>query len=450
MSNLFSKISPSIENFYNNVSQNEKREVFVLIKNKSKSVSFNEFEGTKDDFFEYKLKDNSNLIEELKSETFYGTHSFTPDFQKVGEGILPVFQTKISKKELNRLASLDNVLAIIPNLKIKEIKPTATYWEDPDQAELADGVTWGIKELRIDELWEKGINGDGVKVAVLDTGVDGEHEALKGKISDYALIDNAGRIKKFQNNETYDSGRHGTHVCGTIAGDKCKTHQLNIGVAPGAQLLVGAVLAGKGNLTSLFNGIEWAMLNGARIINMSLGISTYEPKLSEYCEELVEEHNIIPIAAIGNESHGNSSSPGNNSFALGVGAVEKGFRGRLGVAHYSSGASLKLNGDEPFIVKPDIVAPGSGVYSCIPSESRYERSYNYVKFDGTSMACPHVSGICALLLQKFPDAKAFEIIEVLKSTAEYKVHRSVPPDNRWGFGMVRPYKAIEKLEQIYH
>ena len=103
---------------------------------------------------------------------------------------------------------------------------------------------------------------------------------------------------------------------------------------------------------------------------------------------------ILPVVAIGNDNHGNSSSPGNTAHAFSVGAVEKVRGGKLEVAFFSSGASLVFPGDEDcqVITKPDVVAPGVQVFSCIPPEKRPDGVYEYSYMNGTSMATLHVAG----------------------------------------------------------
>ena len=153
------------------------------------------------------------------------------------------------------------------------------------------------------------------------------------------------------------------------------------------------------------------------------------------------------IGAIGNENHGNSSSPGNVYNAFSVGALEKRVRGKLDVAFFSSGASLVFpkDPDKNLVTKPDVVAPGVQVHSCIPPEKRSDGTYLYTYMDGTSMATPHVAGVAALLMAAHPDASVKEIISVLKETAKHPGGGENRPDNRWGYGMIRPMEAHKAL-----
>ena len=194
-------------------------------------------------------------------------------------------------------------------------------------------------------------------------------------------------------------------------------------------------------------GISWAVENGADIINMSLGFRYYEPLFTEVFDILINQYGILPVVAIGNENHGNTSSPGNAYSAFSVGAAEKLPRGKTGVTFFSSGASLVFPGEEPhgLVTKPDVVAPGAQVYSCIPPEKRPDGTYFYTYMAGTSMATPHVAGVAALLMAAKPEAQVSDIISALKETSKHPNGVENRPDNRWGYGMIQPVKALQAL-----
>jgi serine protease AprX len=205
-------------------------------------------------------------------------------------------------------------------------------------------------------------------------------------------------------------------------------------------------LLGDATLIGILRAIDWAIEKEADILSMSLGFTYYEPLFTEIFQTLLDTYGILPIVAIGNESHGNTSSPGSAYNALAVGAAERAARGRHEVASFSSGASLEFPGETNAIVtKPDVVAPGVDVYSCIPPQKEDGIDYHYTFMEGSSMATPHVAGAAALLMAAKPDAPATEIMEALKQTAKHPAKSNKRPDNRWGYGLIRPAEALKVL-----
>ncbi len=236
----------------------------------------------------------------------------------IGKNTLPISKIDVTQKTLPLLAQQPNVVAVLPNLRVKLIQPKGLAYEAPGKKEAKDGLTWGLKHLDIPKIWEK-TRGENINVAVLDTGVHGKHPALDGRVKAFLIVDPLGN--RISTNLSFDADQHGTHVCGTIAGGKT-ADGISIGVAPEANLFVGGVLVGNATLVTLLEGISWAVEKGADIVSMSLGFPYYEPLFSELFRSLIE-YGVLPVAAIGNENYGNSSSPGNAHNALSVGAVEK-------------------------------------------------------------------------------------------------------------------------------
>lgn len=362
----------------------------------------------------------------------------------IASNTLPVAKVEVTRETLTALASQDDVVAILPNQKIKLIEPKKIDYSELYTNEKTAGYTWGLEQLEIPQMWNT-TKGKDINVAVLDTGVYGEHPALANRVKEFVIIDPLGR--RISTNRSFDAGQHGTHVCGTVAGGKTETG-VSIGVAPEANLLVAGVLIGDVTLATLFSGMAWAIEQGADIISMSLGFPYYETKFANFLERLVNEYGILPVVAIGNENHGNTSSPGNLYNAFSVGAVEQspGSPNDLNVAFFSSGASLTFPGTSNTLIhKPDIVAPGAQIYSCIPPKQRRNGIALYTYMDGTSMATPHVAGVTALLMAARPTAPVEDIIKVLKETAVHPQGKEYCPDNRWGHGLIQPVAALQAL-----
>ena len=231
-------------------------------------------------------------------------------------------------------------------------------------------IDWGVLEIRADEVWSD-FDGSGVKVAVVDTGIDVDHPDL----------DVAGGANFDRRAKSYDDNNgHGTHVAGTIA---AKENGIGVvGVAPKAELYAVKVLDRKGSgLTSqVIAGIDWAVANGMDVVNLSLG-SNYPNSDLEDALELAMQAGVIIVAAAGNDGSA-VDFPGAYASTIGVGAINP----DQTLAYFSSrGAEV------------DVVAPGVAVYSTY-------RGGGYRELQGTSMATPHVAGLAALFRAKYPGA----------------------------------------------
>jgi subtilisin family serine protease len=258
-------------------------------------------------------------------------------------------------------------------------------------AKLEEKLTWGIEQLNIPQLWDEKLTGDGILVAHLDTGVDGKHPALAGAVAHFAEFDRLGRAVK-PAPRPRDSGDHGTHTAGTIAGRPVNGR--HIGVAPKAKLASAMVIEGGDAVARVLGGMDWAVGLGARVLSLSLGFRGWWPDFLALTR-ILRQKGMLPVFAVGNEEAGSSRSPGNYPEALSVGACDRNGR----VPAFSSSQRFKRRTDP---VVPDLVAPGDDVISARPGGG-------YQTMDGTSMATPHVAGLAALLLQAHPKATAGEV-----------------------------------------
>ncbi|MEU6251004.1 S8 family serine peptidase [Glycomyces sp. NPDC047010] len=257
-------------------------------------------------------------------------------------------------------------------------------------------------QIAADEVWETGVDGSGVTVAVLDTGIDDTHPDLAGQIAATA---------NFTDEEDHrDHYGHGTHVASIVAG----TGGTYSGVAPGADLLVGKVLddEGGGRVSWLIDGMEWAAGQDADIVNMSLGLPPghYEaPLLTAAIEALSGSTDALFVVAAGNAGcDACIGSPGDAPSALTVGAVDH----DDALADFSSSGPVYGG----FGLKPDITAPGVGILAA-RADGTGEGDGAYTAYSGTSMASPMVAGAAALLLAAHPDLTGQEVKAALMAGA---------------------------------
>ncbi|MEU6143871.1 S8 family serine peptidase [Streptomyces sp. NPDC047081] len=290
-----------------------------------------------------------------------------------------------------------------------------------------------VPQIGAPEVWQAGYDGTGVKVAVLDTGVDLNHPDLAGKIAD---------SQSFVPDQTVQDGHgHGTHVADTIVGSGAASDGKYKGVAPGAQLLVGKVLdnTGQGQESWIISGMEWAANSGAKIVSMSLGGTATGPSdaLSETVDELSADTGTLFVIAAGNSGPFNETigTPGIADSALTVGAVDKSDN----LASFSSrGPRL---GD--YGVKPEITAPGVNITAARAAGTTMGTPVDdhYTTASGTSMATPHVAGAAALVAEAHPDWTGAQIKADLASTA--KTMTAATPFQQ-GDGRVDAVRAVEQ------
>ncbi|MCZ4511475.1 S8 family peptidase [Streptomyces sp. ActVer] len=292
-----------------------------------------------------------------------------------------------------------------------------------------------VKQIGADKAWAAGFDGKGVKIAVLDTGVDSTHPDLKGQVVAEKNFSAAP--------DATDKYGHGTHVASIAAGTGAKSAGKYKGVAPGAQLLNGKVLDdnGFGDDSGILAGMDWAAEQGADIVNLSLGggdTPEVDP-LEAQVNKLSEEKGILFAIAAGNSGQFGEQtvgSPGSAAAALTVGAVDDSDK----LADFSS-TGPGLDG----AIKPDVTAPGvdttaASAKGSIIAQEVGENPAGYVTISGTSMATPHVAGAAAILKQQHPDWKYTELKAALTGSA--KGGKYTPFQQ--GSGRIQVDKAIKQ------
>lgn len=244
-----------------------------------------------------------------------------------------------------------------------------------EQVEEVNKVPKGVEMIQAPQIWER-TKGNGVTVAILDTGCDLNHPDLKEQIAGGRNFtdDDHGNPDVYM-----DYNGHGTHVAGTIAASQ--NNYGVIGVAPEAKLLILKVLDknGSGRYEWIINGIHYAIEQKVDIISMSLGGPVDVPELHEAIQKAVS-NNIVVVCAAGNEGDGDDRTdefayPGCYNEVIGVGAIDL------------EGNSSRFSNSNNEV---DLVAPGEKILSTYLNGT-------YASLSGTSMATPHVSGAMALI-----------------------------------------------------
>lgn len=259
-------------------------------------------------------------------------------------------------------------------------------------------------ELNVEDLWHlraigyqpgKGLTGEGqgIGIAVLDTGVDSSHPALRGKVASAYEFD-AQAWKAIQKPNSLDTEGHGTHVAGLIAGQR-------IGVAHAAKLFSGIITPkGRGDLSTFILALEWvATQPEIQIVNISAGFRGYLPQMDDVIADLLAI-GVLPVCATGNDGRNRTCSPGNYRDVISVGAANQ----QNLVASFSSGGTLMIENHQYTV--PNLVAPGASIYSAVVTGG-------YEAWDGTSMATPIVSGVAALILEKYSNMTVTDLREEL-------------------------------------
>lgn len=290
-------------------------------------------------------------------------------------------------------------------------------------------VTWGVEMIGAPEAWLLGATGKGVRVLVLDSGIDKNHPALKNKIikaKDFTKFDLSEVIPYPE----FDITGHGTHVAGTILGDGNNLK----GVAPGADLFVGKVcIYACRNLDVIVDGLEWGIENKIDVVNMSFSSAVFAPKLGKHIFERLEFLNVVAVAAAGNDREKENhiiDFPANQPTALAVAAVDQ--NGQTGVF---SNLGPELS----------IAAPGVGVLSADITRNLDKNPSLLTAKSGTSMAAPHVVGVVALVKEAAPHLTAKQIRELVVSTAS----KLDEPQTFVGAGLLDAYAAVEKAKSPY-
>ncbi len=377
---------------------------------------------------------------------------------------------KTTKEIIQQLSERDDILIIGRNVDRNALLSSQQSAVSSQHAGKAEPeITSNVMQVNAPEVWEQGYTGEGVLVAILDTGVNYEHPDLADHLWDGgAQYPNHGYNSYDGNNNTMDNRGHGTHCAGIICGDGTLGKQT--GIAPNATLMCIKTLNDEGNTNAnaICSGMEFAVEHGAQILSMSLGIANSSisdrTMLRQTCVNVLEAGVIASVAA-GNEGGSLNTNPipnnvrvpgscpapwihpdqqinaGETSCVVSVGAVN----GNDAVSTVSSRGPVTWQetsfGDYPYdpgigLIRPDICAPGIDIVSL----SHYGEGYT--KMTGTSQAAPCVAGVICLMLSKKPEMTPEEMSMVLENSA-FKISEN--KNNDTGSGRVDALAAINTI-----
>ncbi len=324
---------------------------------------------------------------------------------------------KLTPRQMNDIAEIDEVGLI----RLEALEPVTCMNES-------------VKVIEVPEAEEDfQATGSGIKVAVLDSGIDKTHPALFARV-----VDEVSTV-----GEPVDvAGNHGTHVAGTIASND----PVYRGIAPDAELINIKVLTatGSGTPAGVIRGLEEAVLRGARVANLSLGWS--EIAHGWICDDAdcilcraadnAVRLGVTLVVAAGNEGSSGGVAPfairhpGAARRVITVGAVDK---AKALTTFSSTGPSSgRLSTGSPVrLTKPDLSAPGAQITSTVTGGQ-------FAAMSGTSMAAPHVAGLVALAFQRNPNLQPLMVKKLMEGSSE---HLAYGPD-QVGYGLANAYGTL--------
>ena len=318
----------------------------------------------------------------------------------------------MAKRTLERKASAVRLDCSVPIHKVsRQVK---------DEAELRvmaedepERINWAGSILGIPDVWVL-TQGEGAKVAILDTGIDTDHPDLADAIAD---------TKDFTGDGIEDANGHGTHCAGIVGA------RLNgvgfVGVAPKSELLIGKVLGnnGSGAYSWITEGIYWAVDSGANIISMSLGGPESDPRMYEAIQYALY-YGVHVLCAAGNEGSLYTNSigyPGRYGGVITVASHD----------HNGNPSGFSSRGGEV-----DVMAPGSDIWSTY-------KNGGYAELSGTSMATPFVAGLAALIVAKHNQSTSNNTpIDNNEDMKNHLLRMATHPgyhENQSGYGPLQPF-----------
>lgn len=368
------------------------------------------------------------------------------------------YQAKYIPTICAREVTLEQVKIIrrLPNIAMIEQQP---YLVPALDISAASVKARNSEKYSPETAWELGYTGRGIVIAVLDTGVDDRHESLETKY--VAGYDCSLRVPREMNPDDEDG--HGTHVAGIAMGTGGEEGKYR-GIAPNADLVDVKVLSdwGVSPGDQIVSGIEWCIEtkneHNIKILSISVGeVFRGDDNGQGTQGQLVNtavDSGLVVIVAAGNDGERGFSSLAAADKAITVGSIDDlntVNRNDDEVSSFSNRGPRADDGDEDVLdeYKPDVVAPGEDIWSALYSSTQFGIVTGYQQLTGTSMACPHVAGVVALILEANPNLSSEQIKQILHDTSEARgnpYHSLNDPkySKDYGYGLVDAFEAVRK------
>ncbi len=321
----------------------------------------------------------------------------------------------LNEEQMESVKSLTSVRYVEPDLELfmlVELEPpepllARAYQEAP----ATETIDWGMRRIAAPEAWEIATGRD-VRVGVIDTGIATNHPDLQGAV--------VGGFNAINGGSYEDDNNHGTYVASVLAARRNGTGI--VGVAPEALLYSIKAMGsdGRGYISDVIEGCQWALGQGVPVVNMSLG-SHYDSIAVQEAIDAAASRGMSIVAAAGNDGQRGLLSPAKNDVAVCVGGSDM-YDERVSWSNY--GPELKRNG---------VLAPGAGILAGT-------RDGMWRRVSGTSIATPHVTGIFALLMQ----LRQLER-ESLRRLVFEGASKTGNPDESSGHGLVNARKTLEAM-----
>lgn len=320
-----------------------------------------------------------------------------------------------------------------------------------DQIDTSNLKNTYISDIRAAQVWnELHYQGDGIGVAVVDSGIDPAADFFTQ--TGYDRVTAAVSFGKGTNHSVYDGYGHGSHIAGIIGGNGGNSGGAYIGVAPKSNLINVKVSDNKGAATilSVVEGLQWVNdlrdVLHIRVVNISLNATVSDSYINDPLDAAVEVlwfNKVVVVTSAGNNGKEAVYAPANDPFAITVGAVDD--KGTTSLSDDVMASFSAFGPTKDSISKPDLVAPGTNIVSVLGSPAEELAlahpgnvvNNHYFRMSGTSVAAPMVTGVVALLLQANPDLTPDQVKYRLTATA-----RPFATRQKAGVGYLDAYAAV--------